>query len=412
MQINSPNNQKKNFDRAKANKVTLPGIKYWIILFVTILLIITTTLALVVSLCVEAFMLGNDYDNSYDNNKYPSSNGAGSVANNNTNVKTKTGIKLPCTTASGNFLSKSAANVSTIGEISSECAILVDVNGNVSVAEKNADVVVHPASMTKVMTLLVACENIQNAGALLTIEQEMLDRRAELDGSGEIVENATVVDSNGDAVYNYELVGHSITAEDALYLINYQSDTVACLMVANLVAGSEEAFVAKMNEKAAELGLSNTHFVNCTGLTESTGEHNRTTAREMAAIMACALKNEAARKVITSNQLYKVDIYEKNKKTDLVLSFYADWDVRRWNNSNYDAVRSAKASLKGFTLLGGKTGYEDIPTSCYVTAGKSTKTGKEYVCVTIGKALNSSAENVNNQTSTVDTVKIYSNYIK
>ena len=412
MQTKPTNDKKVKRQQNTGRDYVLPGPKYWIIFFTTIILIVAMMISLVVVLCLEE---EDDYEPPVSNTSGGKQTGSGtgnSIVNNNTNVKTKTGIKLPCVTAGGKLLSSSASNCSTIEDISSECAILVDINGNVSIAEKYADTLVHPASMTKVMTLLVACENIQNAGALLTIEQEMLDRRAELEGSGEIVENAIVVDSNGDTIDNYDLIGHSITAEDALYLINYQSDTVACLMIANLVAGSEEAFVAKMNQKAAQIGLSNTHFVNCTGLTESSGEHNRTTVREMAAIMVCAMKNEAARKVITSNQLYKVDLYNNSKKTDLVLSFYADWDVRRWNNRDYDQVRAEKASLKGFSLLGGKTGYEDIPTSCYVTVGRSTKTGKEYVCVTVGKALNSSAPDIKNEMSTVDAVKIYKNYIK
>ena len=411
MQTKSPNNKKTTYNKPVKRDYALPGMKYWIVFFTTIFLLVAMTVSLVVMLCIED---GGDYNNSNSDKNEGNQNGVsgnGQIVNNNTNIKTKTGIVLPCATAGGKYLSSSASNVSSIEGINSDCAILVDIGSNVSVAEKNADIPVHPASLTKVMTLLVACENLPNAGALLTVDQAMLERREQLDGSGELVDNTSVLNADGD-VEKIDIVGKSVTVEDALYLINYQSDTVACLMVAEYVAGSEYAFVQKMNAKAEALGLSNTKFVNCTGLTESSGEYNKTTAREMAAIMACALKNATAKKVITSNQKYEADIYEDGKKTEYTIPFMADWDVKRWNNTSYYEVRDAKKTLKNVKVLGGKTGYEDIPTSCFVTYARNTASGKEYVCVTIGKSLNSNSELVKNEKSTVDAVQIYKNYAK
>ena len=406
MQTNPKNNRNPSFSAVQARRNGWPSTKYWIILFTTLALLVSMTVSLVIVLCIEPDddVPGPSFSDSEIGNK-DSSGGSGSIVNNNTIVKTKTGIKLPCATVGGSYLSSPASNVSKIEGIDSDCAILVDINGNVSVAEKNADTLVHPASLTKVMTLLVACENVQNGGALLTVTQEMLDRRKQLDGSGELVDNTSALNSEDD-VEIVQIVGKSVTVEDALYLINYQSDTVSCLMIAEHVAGSEEAFVAKMNAKASQMGLSmNTNFVNCTGLTEKGGAYNTTTARDMAAIMACALKNETARTIITSYDKYVADIYENGKKTEYTIPFFADWQ-------NYPKRLNGNTKAGNVNILGGKTGYEDIPSSCFVTYGKNVKTGKEYVCVTIGKYIGSSTADVYNAPSTEDTRTVYKNYAK
>ena len=263
----------------------------------------------------------------------------------------------------------------TIGdEIASEYAVLVSLTSNTAVASKAADAVIHPASMTKVMTLLVACENAKASNVLLTVKQEMLDRRKALGGSGELVENTSAINSNGD-VEKIPILGKSITVEDALYLINYQSDTISCLMIAEYVAGSEAEFVKLMNKKAQDLGLTNTNFVNCTGLTEADGRYNQTTCREMAAIMACAMNNAVAKEVITSTERYYVTIYEKGEETPYYLSFYAAWQGADWLNGQTVAGN--------VDILGGKTGWETIPKYCFVTYAKNRSTGEEYVCVTV-----------------------------
>jgi hypothetical protein len=133
--------------------------------------------------------------------------------------------------------------------------------------------------MTKVMTLLVACEKAPNAGKLLTVEQWMIDYQQSNKASG---------------IMGF-VAGDQISVESALYLINYTSDTIACLLIADYIAGSEADFVSLMNQKAADLGLKDTHFVNTTGLQDA---NHYTTCREMAIIM-----NELA---------YRGGVLEKN----------------------------------------------------------------------------------------------------
>lgn len=371
-----------------------PGTAYWIILFVTLVLLVSLTATFFTAL---AFTGGINVsgDPDIDNN-------GDSDANKTAKVGKKTGIVLPSVTPEGKYLSTTAENFKTISGITSEAAVLVDADSMLTVAGKNNDVVIHPASMTKVMTLLVACENIKDPNELLTVKQEMLDRRKQLDGSGELVENATVLDSLEDTQI-IQIVDKSVTVEDALYLINYQSDTVACLMIAEYVAGSEAKFVKLMNDKAKEIGLEKTNFVNCTGLTELSGEYNTTTCREMAAIMNCAINNEVAEKIMSATQKYSADIYENGKKTEYYIPFFADWYNREARlNGN---PRAGKVTIKG-----GKTGYEDIPTSCFITYGTSSSNGRTYICVIVGRLINSENLLVKNATGTEDTRTIYKNY--
>ena len=369
-------------------------------------LVIATTLTailLVVSIMVLSIALLVGPTNNFDND---SGGKKKDKEQQNEPLEEDNGIfttfELPCATPKKNYMS-TGAGVTIGNEIASDFAALISLTSNTAVASKGADEVIHPASMTKVMTLLVACENAKASNALLTVKQSMFDRRKALDGSGELVENSVGIDKNGDVV-KFSGLGKSITVEDALYLINYQSDTVSCLMIAEYVAGSEADFVKLMNKKAQDLGLTNTNFVNCTGLTEKDGRHNRTTCREMAAIMACALNNEVTRQVITSKERYYVTIYENGAETPYRLSFYADWDNKRLGG---------ETTVGKVEIFGGKNGYEYIPSACLVTYAKNRSTGEEYVCVTVGakNAVEDPSTEINNPQAATDTKAVYRNYI-
>ena len=300
----------------------------------------------------------------------------------------KTGIVLPSVTPTGSYLSATPSNVvdvSSDSSIKSAHTILVELTGNTSIAEKGSDVRIYPASMTKVMTLLVACENAKDPNARLTVTQEMVEYQQEMGASGIMGFSA----------------GESVTVEDALYLVNYNSDTIACLMLAEYVAGGEEEFVRMMNDKAKAIGLTNTNFVNCTGL-HNTEHYN--TCREMAAIMACALKNEVAGKVLTSYTGYSVDIYQSETSTSSRKSTtYAAWYSGRLSDNAWAGNGS------DVKIIGGKTGYEDIPTYCFVTAGRNIETGAEYVCVTVGRSSTDQTK-VTEKANTNDTKLMYQKY--
>ncbi len=301
-------------------------------------------------------------------------------------------LGLPVIAPKNNYVSSKASGVKTISGIQSEAAILVKMNGNVSIAEKNADTRVHPASMSKLMTLIVACEKITDTNALLTVEQWMLNYKSDEEGSGT----------------SFLEAGEQICVEDALYLISYKSDTVCCLMIAEYVAGSEKEFVKLMNEKAAALGLKDTHFANTTGLYEDVTKGNNpdytyTTCRDMAAIMNCAMNNKAVKSIITSTSK-SFNVYKNGTR-------YTEGDFSestRWysHGDRFAGNRQITTDLK---VIAGKTGGEDIPSSCFVTVAEDSS-GEMYICVVIGR-INQSGAYVDEKKSTADTKHIYKNYI-
>ena len=300
----------------------------------------------------------------------------------------KSGIVVPCVTGEGAERSIAAENVVDItatGDIKSAHAILVELTGNTSIVEKGADTRVYPASMTKIMTLLVACENARNANDRMAVTQEMVDYHKNTGGSGQMA----------------FVAGEAITVEDALHLVIYDSDTIACLLLAEYVAGSEAEFVALMNAKAAELGLSGTNFKNCTGLHN---EEHYTTCRDMATIMACVLKNNAAKQILTSFNGYVVDIYDnmesKLSRTSLA---YADWYSGRLEDNPWAGNGS------DVKIMGGKTGYEDVPRYCFVTYAQNTSTNTEYICVTVGRS-NEQQYSIRLVESVSDTKRLYQKY--
>ncbi len=350
-----------------------------------ILLIVTAALLVVsiVVLCI-ALAVGGTKKKTTSTDRTPDKDPPATTQSNTPTIFAKF-LTLPSNTAAGNYKSATAADKQAISGISSAFAVLVDMDTNVTIAGKEEDAKVYPASMTKVMTLLVACENAKSPTDRMTVTQEMIDYQTQKGASGMMGFSA----------------GESITVEDALFLVNYNSDTVACLLLAEYVAGSEAAFVEKMNQKAQAIGLTSTHFANSTGLDD---QNHYTTCREMAAIMKAAMSNPAAQKVLTSYEGYTVNIYSGStiKRSPLI---YASWysDDERLNNN---AWAGGGSDMK---FLGGKTGYDTNPSSCFVTVAKDTETGKQYICVTVGRK-DSSGEGVGAPQSTNDAKIIYKTY--
>ena len=128
-------------------------------------------------------------------------------------------------------------------EINSEHAILYNMNEDMVLYEKDADTRTYIASLTKIMTTIVAIENIDNMNEYVTIPYEALD--------GLIEANASVAGFR---------LGQKVTYKDLLYGILLPSGADATKTVAYYIAGSEDNFVDLMNKKALDLGLTNTHF--------------------------------------------------------------------------------------------------------------------------------------------------------
>ncbi len=296
-------------------------------------------------------------------------------------------LTLPSATAAGSYVSSSAEGAQTMANdatIQSAAAILVDMSGKASIGEKNADTRVYPASMTKVMTLLLACEKASSATDMLTVTEQML---TDLTATG------------GASTLGGWMAGDTITVEDALFLVNYKSDTIACWLLANYISGSESAFAAEMTARARELGCKDTNFVNSTGLHR---DDHYTTCRDMATIMQAAMSNPAAKTVLTAFKGYTVSIY-RDGTINRTQEMYCSWFSVRLNDNKWAGGGSDMA------FIAGKTGNETIPSSCFVTVAENTENGKQYICVTVGR-INAEQIKVSDSASTADAKYIYKTY--
>ena len=166
----------------------------------------------------------------------------------------------------------------TLGEdLPSKHAIVIDVEEGKILAEKDAHSVLSPASMTKILTLLVASEHLTEADLdkTVTITREITDYC--------YVNDCSVVGLMVDEV---------VPVRELLYGTILSSGADAALGLANFVAGSHEAFVGMMNEKLEELGLSDTaHFTNCVGLYH---EDHHCSVYDMAVILQAAMEIPSA----------------------------------------------------------------------------------------------------------------------
>lgn len=154
-------------------------------------------------------------------------------------------------------------------ELASEAAILMDAGTGQILYAKNARERLYPASITKVMTGLLALEAL-DAGQMLTVSQDAVNQ---------VPRTSSHISLQP---------GEELTVADAMYALAISSANDAANVLAEGVSGSIEAFAQRMNERSAELGALDTHFVNPNGLPNS--EHY-TTAYDMALITAEALKN-------------------------------------------------------------------------------------------------------------------------
>lgn len=133
-------------------------------------------------------------------------------------------------------------------DTSARAAIVVDVSAGAVLMEKNADEPRPPASMSKLMTLFMVFEALRDGRLSLEDKLPVSERAWRMGGSKMFVK-----------------VGDRIRVDDLLHGVIVQSGNDACVVLAEGLAGSETAFAAKMNARAAEIGLQNSHFENASG---------------------------------------------------------------------------------------------------------------------------------------------------
>lgn len=271
----------------------------------------------------------------------------------------------PATTAAGQTPAATTAapapEAKKIYGINSDYAVLMDAATGAVIAEKNSDAMMYPASLTKIMTLIVARERISDLDSTVTFTRGML-YSLELDAMK----------------VGYQ-VGERASAIDLMYGAMLPSGCDATVGLAYMCASDEAAFAGLMNEKALSLGLTRTHFANSSGLHD---RNNYTTAHELATIFAYALGDELMRKIICTDSYTTSgngsDPATRHKLTDRLFLNMREYD------SSYGAVK-----LRGFTMLGGKTGYVDESGSCLASYAMSDS-GRRYIVVT-GSARNMAA---------------------
>ncbi len=239
-------------------------------------------------------------------------------------------------------------------KVNSKSAILVELNGMSVIAGRESDKMLPIASMTKVMTMLVCLDYISEAGedAFYDIIDLKYDQ-AKLQGY-----NCAFIEQNGNREQRVYVL-------DALYGLILESGADCAYGLAEHFAGTEADFVKKMNEKASALGMTSTTFTNCVGKDDS--GKNLSSVRDVATMFIYALKNDLAKTMLTSPRWVCVGRYHYQTLTSLVISTAPE------NNRNYGSV----------TILGGKSGLEDMAGYCLVTLGRASD-GREFVCVTAG----------------------------
>jgi D-alanyl-D-alanine carboxypeptidase (penicillin-binding protein 5/6) len=244
-------------------------------------------------------------------------------------------------------------------------ALLFCIEDNEIIAERKSREKMYPASLTKVMSLIVAAENIPDLSERVTITYDMVAPMIELDASRAGFEP-----------------DETPTLEDALYGMILMSGADAALAVADYVSGSEESFVQLMNEKAVDMGLKNTHFANPIGLHD---KENYSTAEDMAVILEYAFRNELCRKVLSTYE-YTVPATKQNPEG---LRFTSTLFSRMYGDEMPDVV-----------IEGGKTGYTDEAGNCIESFAEIK--GKTYILVLCGATTN--------WNNIYDTLSIYSVY--
>lgn len=231
-------------------------------------------------------------------------------------------------------------------EVTSTYALVANATTNQMVAQKNAYDRINPASMTKILTLLVACENITNPDDTFTMTLDITDY-------------AYVHDCSSVGF----LDGEKVTVRDLLYGTILPSGGDAAVGLATYVAGSQEAFVDKMNQKLADLGLSQTaHFTNCVGLYD---ENHYCTIYDMAVILNAAMKNEQCREILNT-RTYTTSATEQHPEGITV----SNWFLRRIEDKDM-----------GGKIMGAKTGYVVQSGNCAASFYERDD-GNEFICVT------------------------------
>ena len=231
-------------------------------------------------------------------------------------------------------------------QVYAESAIVMEASTGTILYSKNIDQQMYPASITKIMTMLLALEH--------------------LDLSEEVTFSHNAVYSiEYDSSHIARDEGEILTVEECLYAIMLESANECSNAIAEQVSGSTEAFAELMNQRAAELGCTGTHFVNPHGLPS---DDHYTTAHDMALITREAIKHEKVRQI---GGTPRYTLRATNKKTEELLM----------NNHHFMISQNKTSKFFDETVFCGKTGYTSIALNTLVTC--ATRNGMDLIVVTM-----------------------------
>ncbi|MDO4338119.1 MAG: D-alanyl-D-alanine carboxypeptidase family protein [Eubacteriales bacterium] len=228
----------------------------------------------------------------------------------------------------------------------SETAVVIDADTGAVLYDKGKDSVRYPASITKLMTLLLAVENCA------------LDEEVTFTETG-------VRDVTADSTNIGMQLGEVMSMESCLYALVIQSANEVAAQIAEYVGGTEAEFVNMMNRRAKELGCQNTNFVNASGLPD---ENHYTTAYDMAKIMRAGLKNKTFRKIIQT-QTYVIPATNMSEERRL---------------HTHLPLLAEESPLYYEGCIGGKTGVTSVALNTLVVGAE--RDGETYIVVTMRDA--------------------------
>lgn len=253
-------------------------------------------------------------------------------------------------------------------DLYSSNAILVSLEDHTILLDKNSEEIIYPASLTKLMTVLVALENIPDLKEKIILKNRIFTNLYE--------ENASMAGF---------LPNEEVTAENLLYGAMLPSGAEASIGLAESIAGSESGFVQLMNEKAQQLGMTNSHFMNATGLHHP---DHYTTVKDLSILLQSALANPIFREVYTAER-YSIKSTNRHPEGITLTS-------RLFNYLNTNQVKKGK-------IIGGKTGYTEQAGLCL--ASLASINGEEYLLVTVGAEGDPRSEQFN----ITDALAVYQN---
>lgn len=233
-----------------------------------------------------------------------------------------------------------------VAAIHSKNMLLIRMDNDKVIEQMGSNELIYPASLTKIMTVIVAIESIENLDRMVVMQPEWIENLLRKEAS----------------MAGYA-AGESACMRDLLYGAMLPSGAECAVALAYSVASSETAFADMINEKAKRLGMDHTHFVNATGLHN---DRHYTTLNDIAILLDYALKNELFSKI------YMTKTYTTQPTTLHPAGITFESTM----------FQKLESSPSGISIIGGKTGFTPQAGLCLASVAEID--GQNYMLLTAG----------------------------